>query len=198
MEVRFRPLAVVALSVFAMMMASWPNAPSARAGQSPGRGAARFVHHTHTFEPVDAPRLRSFTIRSVNTNEAVTVAMNGDIPEPESAQKLAHLARCLRTQNEHELDPRLVRVLADIADETGGDIELISAYRAPKSGHDHNFHTQGMAADIRVKGMRAWDLKRTANALAVPGLGYYPTTKMIHVDVRDTPYRWTDWSGPSW
>jgi uncharacterized protein YcbK (DUF882 family) len=194
MEARFRPLAAVALSVFALVMISWPNAPAANAGQLRG---ARFVHHARSFEPIDSPRLRSFTIRSVNTGEAVTVAMTNDGPEPESARALAHLARCLRTQSEHELDPRLVIVLADIAQETGGDIELVSAYRAPKNGRDHNFHTQGMAADIRVKGTRAWDLRKTASALAVPGLGYYPTTKMIHVDVRDVPYRWTDWSGPS-
>jgi len=32
--------------------------------------------------------------------------------------------------------------------------------------------------------------------LGVRGVGWYPTTNMIHVDTRDEDWFWTDWSGP--
>jgi hypothetical protein len=28
------------------------------------------------------------------------------------------------------------------------------------------------------------------------GVGYYPTTQFVHLDVRKQPARWTDWSLP--
>jgi uncharacterized protein YcbK (DUF882 family) len=190
-------LHAVALAVFSLTLVSWPEIPRARAGQLGPVGAARHMQSARIFEPVDAPRLTSFVVRSVNTGESVTVLMKDDVPEPESERELAHLLRCLRTHKEHAIDPRLVVALSRIAAATGGEIELVSGYRAPKHGRDHNFHTQGMAADIRVSGVRTWDLRRLADAQGVPGVGFYPTSKMIHVDVRDVPYRWTDWSGPS-
>jgi uncharacterized protein YcbK (DUF882 family) len=143
------------------------------------------------------PRVTSFTIKALNTGETVTVHMLGDRPTDDSARALAHLLRCTRTQKEHDVDPRLVAVLSHLAEATGSDLELVSGYRAPKHARDKNFHTQGMAADVRISGVRTWDLRKLALDQHVPGLGYYPTSKMVHVDVRDVPYKWTDWSGPS-
>jgi hypothetical protein len=53
-----------------------------------------------------------------------------------------------------------------------------------------------MAADVRVAGMGTIALRDLARSLGAAGVGYYPTSRFIHVDVRDGHYEWTDTSGP--
>ncbi len=140
----------------------------------------------------------TFRIVAVNTREEVVVEMSGPggAASEASMREVARLLRCLRTQTEHEIDPALVAMLHRIAREAGGTVELVSGFRAPTHARDHNFHTRGQAADIRVPGMKTLELRALTRRLAAPGVGYYPVSKMIHVDVRDVPFAWTDWSGP--
>jgi uncharacterized protein YcbK (DUF882 family) len=187
-----------AAAAFGLTMTSWPGTTPALAsvGAEPVMPANGSGHAPRTLALSDAPHITSFTIKAVNTGETVTVKMLGNRPTDESAAALAHLLRCNRTQKEHAVDSRLVLVLSHLAEATHSDLELVSGYRAPRNARDKNFHTQGMAADIRIPGVRTWDLRKLAADEHVPGLGYYPTSKMVHVDVRDVPYKWTDWSGP--
>jgi uncharacterized protein YcbK (DUF882 family) len=104
--------------------------------------------------------------------------------------------RCLRTDSAKRIDTRLIDTLREIAKEVGAPLELVSGYRAPQNWHDHNFHSRGQAADIRVQGIGASKLRKIARKLGVRGVGWYPTTNMIHVDTRDEDWFWTDWSGP--
>lgn len=152
---------------------------------SPNAIAREPAHHVVT----------TFEIRSANTLESVTVRYVDDVIDPVSKQQLDHLMRCLRTDSAKPIDPRLIDVLRDIAREVDAPLLLVSAYRAPLNWHEHNFHNRAQAADIRVDGMPANKLRRVARSLGVKGVGWYPTTNMIHVDVRDEEYFWTDWSG---
>ncbi len=138
----------------------------------------------------------TFEIIAANTLESVTVRYVDDVLDPASKQQLDHLMRCLRTDSAKPIDPRLIDVLRDIAKEVDAPLWLVSAYRAPLNWHEHNFHNRAQAADIRVEGMAAWKLRKVARKLGVKGVGWYPTTNMIHVDTRDDEYFWTDWSGP--
>lgn len=141
----------------------------------------------------------TFVVVSVNTGEEVVVEMSGPLGEPSEAsmRALQHQFRCLRTREEASIAPALVALLARLARELGGRLELVSGYRAPLYSRDHSFHTRGEAADIRVPGWKAFELREVARKLGVPGLGVYPASGMIHVDVRETPFRWTDWTGPA-
>jgi len=56
-----------------------------------------------------------------------------------------------------------------------------------------SYHTRGMAADIRIPGMTALMARDLAESMGVHGLGYYPVSGFIHVDVRDDRMRWTDY-----
>ncbi len=138
----------------------------------------------------------TFEVRGANTLESVTVRYVDGVLAPESQQQMNHLMRCLRTESAKPIDPRLIDTLRDIAREVDAPLWLVSGYRAPEHWHDHNFHNRAQAADIRVENMPAWKLRRIARSLGVRGVGFYPTTNMIHIDVRDDPYFWTDWSGP--
>jgi uncharacterized protein YcbK (DUF882 family) len=137
-----------------------------------------------------------FVLESVNTGERVEVVLDlasGEV-EASSYRSLRHLMRCLRTGAETPLDPRLVELLYRIAQRTHQKIELVSGFRAPMfSLAQLSYHTRGMAADIRIPGMTPLMVRDLARAMGIKGIGYYPVSQFVHVDVRDEPQEWTDY-----
>lgn len=140
----------------------------------------------------------TFTLRSINTDEQLVVHLDPHTlrPHEDDRDAAAQLFRCRRTGEVVPIDPRLLTQLYRIARQLDRPLELVSGHRAASKATDHNFHVQGLAADVRVPTLKSWDLRRVAEQVGVPGLGTYPGSGMIHVDVRDKPYRWVDWSRP--
>jgi uncharacterized protein YcbK (DUF882 family) len=141
-----------------------------------------------------------FVVEAVNTQERAELTMVGAdaVPDAESLATVRRLLRSYATNREGPLDARLVQVLYAIAKETGKPVQVVSGYRPPSHRHDHNYHVRGMAADVRVPGVGTYKLVKIARKLGVRGIGYYPTSQFVHVDVRDdAPFQWTDRSGPS-
>ncbi|HEV3032365.1 MAG TPA: DUF882 domain-containing protein [Polyangia bacterium] len=136
-----------------------------------------------------------FVVRSVNTGEELEVRLDlasGEV-EATSYRALRHLMRCQRTGAETPMDPRLIELLYRIATRTRQKIELVSGFRAPMfSLATLSYHTRGMAADIRVPGMTPLMVRDLARAMGVKGIGYYPVSQFVHVDVRDEHQEWTD------
>ena len=93
--------------------------------------------------------------------------------------------------------PRLAALLAAISDHFGGrTVEIVSGVRRNRRTRRRSYHRRGAAADIRVEGVPrrlVWDYCRT---LRRTGCGYYPRNTFTHVDVRDIPMQWVDWSRP--
>ncbi|HVZ73395.1 MAG TPA: DUF882 domain-containing protein [Polyangia bacterium] len=143
----------------------------------------------------------SFVIESVNTGEHVDVRLDlasGEV-EAGSYRALRHLMRCLRTGAETPFDPRLIELLYRIAKRTHQKIELVSGFRAPMySLAQLSYHTRGMAADIRIPGMTPLMVRDLARSMGVKGIGYYPVSQFVHVDVRDEPQEWTDYGENRW
>jgi uncharacterized protein YcbK (DUF882 family) len=138
----------------------------------------------------------SFVIQSSNTGEEMEVRLNRDTGElnADDYRKLRHLMRCLHTTAEAPTDPRLIDLLYRISQRTGQKIMLVSGFRAPMySKAKLSYHTRGMAADIRIPGMTALMARDLAESMGVKGLGYYPVSGFIHVDVRDQRTRWIDY-----
>jgi uncharacterized protein YcbK (DUF882 family) len=138
----------------------------------------------------------SFVLQSVNTGEEMEIRFNratGEM-EPDAYRRFRHMMRCLHTTAEAPIDPRLIELLYRIASRTGGRIQLVSGFRAPMySRAKLSYHTRGMAADIRIPGLTTLMARDLAESLGVPGLGYYPVSGFIHVDVRDNRTRWIDY-----
>lgn len=197
MEARRTRVLTVLVAAFAATLVSGTRFTGARAGA--GVHKAPVLASLPGDGPHTDPRhaVETFDLMSVNTGEKLTVRYVDDRLDPELAAPLEHLMRCLRTDREMAIDPRLVEALREIARQVGKPLLLVSGFRAPERRSDHNYHTRGQAADIRVEGMRAYKLRGIARKLGIRGVGWYPTTNMIHVDVRDVPYFWTDWSGPT-
>ena len=94
--------------------------------------------------------------------------------------------------------PRLLRLLTRISDHFGGrPIVVVSGYR-PVGGYTRRTsrHTKGRAIDIRVVGVPNKALFRYCRTLGDVGCGYYPRSTFVHVDVRNRPSAWYDWSRP--
>jgi uncharacterized protein YcbK (DUF882 family) len=137
-----------------------------------------------------------FTLESANTSESMEVRINlasGEI-EPASYRQLRHLLRCLRTGAETPPDPRLLELLYRISQRTHQKVILVSGFRAPMfSTATLSYHTRGMAADIRVPGMTPLMVRDLAFAMGVKGIGYYPVSEFVHVDVRPDQQYWIDY-----
>jgi uncharacterized protein YcbK (DUF882 family) len=138
----------------------------------------------------------SFTIQSANTGEEMEVRLNlstGEL-DADSYKRLRHLMRCLRTTAETPIDPRLIDLLYRISKRTGQKIILVSGFRAPMySLATLSYHTRGMAADIRIPGMTPLMVRDLALSMGVRGIGYYPVSGFVHVDVRDQFTTWIDY-----
>jgi uncharacterized protein YcbK (DUF882 family) len=135
-----------------------------------------------------------FTIEAANTGEQLEVVIDlasGQMDET-SYRALRHLMRCRRTGAEVPIDPRLIELLYQFAQRTGEKIVLISGYRAPAYAAPASYHVRGMAADIRIPGMTALMVRDLARAMGVHGIGYYPRSQFVHVDMREEPFFWTD------
>ncbi len=113
----------------------------------------------------------------------------------------ARLARFLRDREKDETrrpSVRLMRVLADLADHFNGrTIIVVSAYRAlPENGTQSSRHSTGEAVDVRVEGVPNEVLRDYCLTLSRVGVGYYPRSSFIHLDVRPQATYWVDWSRP--
>ncbi len=136
------------------------------------------LYHTHTGERLDI------------------VYRNGQSYIPEALAKLDHFLRDHRTGDVHHYDPRVFDLLTDLTQAVGrpdAEIQIICGYRTPKSNEYLRTHTSGVARnslhmlaeaiDIRLPGMRTAKFRDAALALGRGGVGYYPVSDFIHVDV---------------
>lgn len=96
-------------------------------------------------------------------------------------------------------DPRLSELLEKIRKHIGKPITITSAYRTvtynkKEGGTSGSQHTKGTAADIVVKGIDPLEIAKIAEYYMGPtgGIGYYPFSRFVHVDVRKNMSRWQE------
>jgi uncharacterized protein YcbK (DUF882 family) len=117
--------------------------------------------------------------------------------------KAAHPAfsRVLRAKNgaTHAIDGRLIALVGIVSDHFGGRrIEVISGYRpySTKQHTAHSNHNVGHAVDFRVIGVPNEVVRDYCRTLRNVGVGYYPNSVFVHMDVRNEPAYWVDFSRP--
>jgi uncharacterized protein YcbK (DUF882 family) len=95
------------------------------------------------------------------------------------------------------LDRRLIALIGRVAEHyPGHDIEIISGYRPHRRGRKRSQHAKGKAIDFRVRGVPDLELYDFLRTFPKVGVGYYPNSTFVHLDVRDKKFLWTDVSGP--
>jgi len=93
------------------------------------------------------------------------------------------------------LDSRLLKGLVMLRIIMNRPVRISSGYRCEKEnkrvkGHKTSYHMAGMAADIKVKDISISSLADFAESIGFKGIGIYK--KHLHVDIRETLYRWVD------
>jgi hypothetical protein len=73
-------------------------------------------------------------------------------------------------------------------------VHLISGYRADRAG---SRHTQGRAIDMVLPGVSNEELASYVRQFGFVGVGIYPKSGFVHLDVRDASFFWVDNSLPN-
>jgi hypothetical protein len=94
--------------------------------------------------------------------------------------------------------PRLLEMLARISDHFGGRVvHVVSGFRhAGGYTRETSQHTHGHAVDIHIDGVPNTELRDYVRTFERVGVGYYPRSTFVHVDVRERSTYWVDWSRP--
>ena len=176
-------LAVAALSAVCLLLpncgrSETPVAPSVAASAPTGQKYELKLYHLHTGESLDV------------------VYRVGDTYIPAAMDKLNHFLRDHRTQDQSHYDPKefdLLHSLMAKLGKNGSVIDVVCGYRTPWSnnylrerGHgvaEHSQHMEAKAIDIRIPGVSTSKLRDVALSLHDGGVGYYPVSQFVHVDV---------------
>jgi uncharacterized protein YcbK (DUF882 family) len=147
--------------------------------------------------PVDASGRPMLVLRTLNHNESVEVPAATDAGGF-AAHDLDRVAHVLRSANgdEHPFEPRTLNIVYRIQTHfQAPEIRIVSGYRVPKAG-SHSNHGKGRAIDFVVPGVKDENVAKFAREIGFVGVGIYPTSQFVHVDVRPRSYFWIDYSGP--
>jgi uncharacterized protein YcbK (DUF882 family) len=99
-----------------------------------------------------------------------------------------------RTSSVRPIDERLIQLIAQVSDRFGGrTIRVVSGYRA---GSGKSRHHHGAAIDFSIEGVPNWAVRQYLLTLRSVGVGYYPNSYHVHLDVRDRTTHWVDVSRP--
>jgi uncharacterized protein YcbK (DUF882 family) len=87
-------------------------------------------------------------------------------------------------------------LLTEISDEFGGrTLKVASGFREHSYARESK-HQAGRACDFSIEGVPNEALFAYLSTLEGVGVGYYPNSSFVHVDVRAKSTRWTDDSAP--
>ena len=97
------------------------------------------------------------------------------------------------------ISPTLIRVLEEIRAQAGRPVIVTSGYRPPDynrevGGVSNSTHIDGLAADIYCEGLTTDQLYDICDQVIGQqgGVGHYPQSGIVHVDVRGYRARWCD------
>lgn len=113
-----------------------------------------------------------------------------------SQKQLREFLRPRESRKRKTPNSRLLALLAQVSDHFGGrQIHVVSGYRlAGGLTKDTSQHVAGNAIDFRIPGVPLEELRDYCHHFDNVGVGFYPRTQFVHLDVRKKPARWTDWS----
>jgi len=153
---------------------------------------------SHTGEtPVQPEPIYRLRLYHTHTNERIDVVYRvGNTYISSAIDRLDQFLRDHRTGDVIQLDRRVFDLLHDLTAAVGrpeAEIDIICGYRTPWSNEflrrttqgvaSHSLHMQGEAIDIRMPGVSTSRLRDVALTLHRGGVGFYPESRFVHVDV---------------
>ncbi len=143
-----------------------------------------------------SPPERRLGFYNTHTGEQLSTSYWADSAyQPEGLMEIYHLLRDHRSGDVRPIDAGLLDLLYSLSASLGTNehFHVISGYRSAatndmlsKNGSGvakRSLHMDGRAIDIFVPGRSLADVRRTAIALKGGGVGYYPASNFVHVDV---------------
>jgi uncharacterized protein YcbK (DUF882 family) len=144
---------------------------------------------------------RSLAFYNTHTGERLKVVywMQGSYVS-ESLAEIDYILRDHRTDQIKGIDKELLDLLFSLRTElnTNQPFHIISGYRSPQTNAflhanssgvvENSLHLVGKAIDIRTPGRSLSVVRNAAIALNGGGVGYYPKSDFVHVDVGRVRY----------
>ena len=142
---------------------------------------------------VEPRRLALHNLHTAETLDAVYWEDGRYVPDAVAAAN--KVLRDYRNGEVHPIDPDLLNLVSDLHAKVGSrsPIQVISGYRSPQTNamlHErsaevakHSLHMDGMAMDIHLPDVDLGYLHQAALDMSRGGVGYYPTSDFVHVDV---------------
>ncbi len=140
--------------------------------------------------------VRSVSFHNLHTGESLNAAYwEGGAYVPDALDAVNHVLRDFRNNATHPIAPGLLDLLHTLSTrlETRSPFQVISGYRSPATNamlHAHSdgvasgsLHMQGLAIDIRLPDVDLARLHNAALSLGGGGVGYYPSSDFVHMDV---------------
>lgn len=147
--------------------------------------------------------VKSLSLYNTHTEESLeTVYWSEGRYLEEPLTEINHIMRDFRTGEIKSIDPRLLDLLNSIKKRLGvtQPFHIISGYRSPETNAllrkidkgvaSKSLHIKGKAIDIRLPDIELSALRKVTIGLRRGGVGYYPKSDFIHVDVGRLRY-WT-------
>ena len=140
---------------------------------------------------------------NINTGEFFKeVIWAGGSYVTENLTKANKFLRDWRTGQTIAINQELLSLLHRLGEKVDAKkpFEIFCGYRSPKTNAQlrrnnhgvaqHSLHITGNAVDFRIPGVRLHHLHKAALAEKSGGVGYYPKSGFVHVDIRESPVRW--------
>ena len=144
---------------------------------------------------------KSLSFYNIHTGESMRAAYwSRGAYVPEALDNINYLLRDYRTGEVKEIDTDLLDLLSTLHQtmECTEPFYVISGYRSPETNAQlsaesrgvakNSLHMYGKAIDIRLPGYELNSLRRAAVDLRRGGVGYYPASDFVHVDVGRVRY----------
>lgn len=184
--------------VLPLLLAAALGTTSSEAAGKPKRRATGAAYRAHVKKwhtrdtlakaPLDEqgrPKLVLENVNDLTRVELVASSDQGEFAETERARAASALGGAS--------DPALLDLLYALQRRFDAPcVRVVSAYRPGGSSE----HARGRAADIVIPGVEDRTLASMARSLGGTGVGLYPKSGFVHVDVRERPHYWIDTSGP--
>ena len=181
MGISCRPWIAGIMLLLVLSVGARPQAREASSHRTPSPDSHHhllLLYNTHTAERIDI------------------VYRRGEAYIPEALAKLDFFLRDHRTGDVRHFDPRMYDILSDLTasvGRAGGEIDIVCGYRTSSTNESLRAHTTGVARnslhiqaeaiDLRMPGIDTLKLRKAALALARGGVGYYPNSDFIHLDI---------------
>jgi uncharacterized protein YcbK (DUF882 family) len=141
---------------------------------------------------------RELALHNLHTDEKLkAVYWENGTYVPDALQAVNKVLRDHRSGEVHAIDRGLLDLLDTLSAkvEARSPFQVISGYRSSTSNAklrgaskgkqvaENSLHVKGQAIDICIEGCDLQYLNKAALSMAQGGVGYYPVSKFVHVDV---------------